>query len=476
MAGQQQLKALVADDERDLRHSLRSKLERFDILVDEASDGAEAWKMISENAYDLVLLDVRMPEMDGLEVLERIKDSQLTTSVAIVTAHANVGDAVKAIQNGAFDYIEKPVEPNKLETLIRKAIDARHLVEKIAMSRPSEAHSDDPLDRFIGQSKPMSKVYDLVRRLAHVNTSVLIRGENGTGKELVAQAIHFNSPRKSKAFVAVNCGAIPSELLESEFFGHEKGAFTGALQRKIGKFQHASGGTLFLDEIGDLPLPMQVKLLRALQEQKITPIGSNREFQVDVRIIAATNQNLETMMANGNFRSDLYYRLNVMPVYLPPLRDRKEDIPALIEHFVSKFNQKHNRQITGASKECLEKVCQYEWPGNIRELENAIEHAFIFEQNQELSFSSFPEPIQDSVLDSEEGWKVSPNIERPQIKSGMPLDYKEYKDEFEKNFIVEALKTYHGRINMTCDKANIPKNTLLRKIRKYKINPKDYES
>lgn len=472
----QQLKALVADDESDLRDSLRSKLERFGILVNEASDGAEAWKMISENSYDLVLLDVRMPEIDGLEVLERIKDSQLTTSVAIVTAHANVGDAVKAIQNGAFDYIEKPIDPQKLEKLIQKAIDARSLVEKIAMSRPSEAHADDPLNRFVGQSKPMSKVYDLIRRLAHVNTSVLIRGENGTGKELVAQAIHYNSPRKDKAFVAVNCGAIPSELLESEFFGHEKGAFTGAVQRKIGKFQHASGGTLFLDEIGDLPLPMQVKLLRSLQEQKITPVGSNREVQVDVRIIAATNQNLETMMANGRFRSDLYYRLNVMPVYLPPLRDRKEDIPALVEHFVAKFNQKHDRNVKCASKECLDKMLQYEWPGNIRELENAIEHAFIFEQNDELHFSSFPEPIQDSVLDSEEGWTMGPNIERPQMKAGMPLDYKEYKDEFEKNFIIEALKTYNGRINMTCEKANIPKNTLLRKIRKYKINPKDYES
>ncbi len=472
----QQLKALVADDERDLRDSLRSKLERFGIAVQEASDGLEAWKMISENSYDLVLLDVRMPGIDGLEVLERIKDAQLTTSVAIVTAHANVGDAVKAIQNGAFDYIEKPIDPQKLEKLIQKAIDARNLVEKIAMSRPSEAHADDPLDRFVGQSKPMSKVYDLIRRLAHVNTSVLIRGENGTGKELVAQAIHFNSPRKDKAFVAVNCGAIPSELIESEFFGHEKGAFTGAVQRKIGKFQHASGGTLFLDEIGDLPLPMQVKLLRALQEQKITPVGSNREFQVDVRIIAATNQNLETMMSGGKFRSDLYYRLNVMPVYLPPLRDRKEDIPALVEHFVLKFNQKHDRQVSGASKECLSKISQYEWPGNIRELENAIEHAFIFEQQNELNFSSFPEPIQDSVLDSEEGWTMGPNIERPQMKTGMPLDYKEYKDEFEKNFIIEALKTYNGRINMTCEKANIPKNTLLRKIRKYKINPKDYES
>jgi transcriptional regulator with PAS, ATPase and Fis domain len=295
---------------------------------------------------------------------------------------------------------------------------------------------------------------------------VLIQGENGTGKELVARAIHFNSPRKSKPFVAVNCGAIPENLVESELFGYEKGAFTGANTRKLGRFQFASGGTLFLDEIGDLPTPMQVKLLRALQDQRITPVGSNRDVKVDVRVIAATNRNLDQMMQDGRFRPDLFYRLNVMPVHLPPLRERRADIPHLVKHFIEKFNIKHQRQIEGIHDDAMALLSRYGWPGNIRELENAIEHAFILEPSQVLQQASIPEHILEGVQDADEGWN-------PEVQASQGLSYHQAKEQFERQFIINALRTNQGRINLTSDKAQIPKNTLLRKMRKYGIQSDD---
>jgi transcriptional regulator with PAS, ATPase and Fis domain len=316
----------------------------------------------------------------------------------------------------------------------------------------------------------MLKVFDLISRLSNVNTTVLIRGENGTGKELVARAIHAQSSRRSKPFVAINCGAIPENLMESEFFGHEKGAFTGADQRKIGKFQFASGGTLFLDEVAELPMNMQVKLLRVLQDRRITPVGSNRDFPVDVRIIAATNRDLESMMKANLFRNDFFYRLNVMPVYLPPLRERKEDIPALVRHFVRFFNKKHNRHINGLHEEALKQIIEYPWPGNIRELENAIEHSFVLESSDTIQASSLPDHIRETLLDREEGWNL-PFEASSQVST---LDFKSAKENFEKEFIIRALKQNNGRINLTCEKAGIPKNTLLRKIQKYGIQASEY--
>jgi len=477
------LRILVADDEAELRQGIRSQLSARGFHIEEAADGETAWKLIQENSYDLVLLDVRMPVMDGLEVLRRLKEARPSTTVAAITAHANVKDAVYAIQHGAFDYIEKPMKRERLEELVDQALEARRLVEQIAFSRPretTESGETNPKEDFIGHSSPMQRVFKLIDRLANVNTSVLIRGENGTGKELVARAIHFNSPRKAQAFVAINCGAVPEALMESEFFGHEKGAFTGAAQRKIGKFQFASGGTLFLDEIGDLPLTMQVKLLRALQEQKITPVGSNREMKVDVRIVAATNRDLEKMMESGAFRNDLFYRLNVMPVFLPPLRERADDLPYLVEHFIRRFNSKHARQVQGMHAEALEKLKLYEWPGNIRELENAVEHAFVVESGDWLGLDSFPDHIREALLDQEEGWKLPasssvtpPGAARAEVL--LSLNYQEDKERFEKEFIIQALRQNGGRINQTCEIAHIPKNTLLRKMRKYGITAKDYE-
>lgn len=496
-----QLTALIADDEPELRAGIRSQLSPRGFTIDEAVDGQEAWEKIQANKYDLVLLDVKMPRLDGLEVLKRIRAHRPFSTVAIVTAHANLKDAVQAIHDGAFDYIEKPLQLEKLDKLVDKALAARQLVEEMAFSSPVDPGEnrnelgDNPKQEFIGHGETMQRIFRMVDRLANVHTSVLIRGENGTGKELVAKAIHYNSPRKDRPFVAVNCGAIPENLVESELFGHEKGSFTGANQRKIGKFQFASGGTLFLDELGDLPLQMQVKLLRVLQDQKITPVGSNREFKVDVRIIAATNKNLEKMIEQSTFRQDLFYRLNVMPLFLPPLRERTSDIPFLVTHFIKKFNLRHKRNIQGIDPRALEGLKLYSWPGNIRELENAIEHAFVIETQNYLNLQSFPDPILESIRDKEEGWDLPfATLPRPSTSrefssdgSAQPqseeesdkqktLDYHHEKEKFERDFIIQALRHNQGRINQTCERANIPKNTLLRKIKRYQINPKDYES
>jgi transcriptional regulator with PAS, ATPase and Fis domain len=296
----------------------------------------------------------------------------------------------------------------------------------------------------------------------------LIRGENGTGKELVARAIHFNSPRKAGSFVAINCGAIPENLMESELFGHEKGAFTGAVERKIGKFQMANNGTLFLDEIGELRPDMQVKLLRVLQEKKFTPVGSNREVKTTTRIIAATNRNLEKMMADGTFREDLFYRLNVMPIFLPPLRDRTDDIEALAQHFIKKFARQHGRVINDIAPDALEMLKAYRWPGNIRELENVIERSFIVENSSNITMDSLPESLKLAPKETSE--------KTASVGYSGPLDFDAFKEEMEKEFIMSALKANHGRINQTVAQANIPKNTLLRKIRKYGINVKDFTS
>jgi DNA-binding NtrC family response regulator len=465
-----QLNTLIVDDEAELRRSvisiLKSTMPEIEFVIDEASTGKEAFEKVKQQSWDLVLMDVKMPEMNGIEALTAIKEHDPRTFVVLMTAHSNLHDAVLAIKEGAYDYVEKPVNPQTLTEIVRKSQEARDLVSSLALSNP--IFDDDVESEFVGSSQKMKDVFNLIYRLCKVDTTVLIRGENGTGKELVARAIHFNSPRKAGSFVAINCGAIPENLMESELFGHEKGAFTGAIERKIGKFQMANNGTLFLDEIGELRPDMQVKLLRVLQEKKFTPVGSNREVKSNTRIIAATNRNLEKMMADGTFREDLFYRLNVMPIFLPPLRERTDDIQALAQHFIKKFSRQHARVINGIDAEALEMLKAYRWPGNIRELENVVERAFIVENSQQITLDSLPESL-----------KLAPK-ETPEKTANVgyngPLDFDVFKEGMEKDFIVSALKANHGRINQTVAQANIPKNTLLRKIRKYGINVKDFTS
>ncbi len=463
------LKVLIVDDEDELRNSVKSIFENsFDNInfeVSEAHNGTEALNAIasSKTDYDFILMDVKMPEMDGLTALEKVKFQNPEICILIMTAHSNLNDAVRAIKSGAYDYLEKPVEPNDLIKLVNEAHQARQMVSNLKINLP--IFDDDVESEIVGSTSKMKEIFSLVHKLTNVDTTVLIRGENGTGKEMVARAIHSYSSRKSGKFVAINCGAIPESLMESELFGHEKGSFTGANERKIGKFQWANDGTIFLDEIAELKPEMQVKLLRVLQEKKFLPVGSNREIKTNARILAATNQNLEKMIEEKRFREDLFYRLNVMPIFLPPLRERIGDIENFINHFVLKLNKKLNKDIRGFAPEAIETLKKYPWPGNIRELENTIERIFILTNRDWITAQDVPEIILKNQ-------KTEINIDNSAIYNG-PLQFDVFKEEMEKEFILAALKANNGRINKTVASANIPKNTLLRKIKKYNIDVKN---
>lgn len=504
------LKILVVDDDQGLRLAVKSALvssNRFE--VEEAFDGVNAVEKVksAEKKFDVVVLDVDMPRMTGLEALKQIKEHDPGMIVLMITAHATLDNAVQAVKDGAYNYLSKPVSSDELLALVDKAVSAHTMISNIAASAPVLVEAGR---KIIGNTQQMQKVFNIIHRLAKVDTPVLIRGASGAGKELVAKAIHYNSARKDEKFVAINCSAIPENLFESELFGHEKGSFTGADARKLGKFQYAEGGTLFLDEVGDMPLMMQVKILRVLQEKVFTPVGANREIQSNVRIVAATNRPLEEMIKTGQFREDLFYRLNVVPIFLPALADRKDDIENLINIFIKKFNGSHTKRILGVAPDALVCLKKYQWPGNIRELENVIEHAFVLETNNVITLSSLPETVlsaagvnlldassfQTALADDEDDMSVgsagddamdmdgdgeSASVSgagAPGAVSGIggggPLDFNLQKEQFEKEFIIKALKTFKGRINQTALHANIPKKTLLRKIEKYGIIAKDY--
>ncbi len=492
-------KVLVVDDDKVLQQSVKDALEYHQFQVEVADNGKIAVEKVYGTKFDLVVMDVNMPQMSGMEALVEMKKHDPSLIVLIMTAYSNVNDAVKAVKEGAYNYLEKPITSENLVALIKRALKARSLVETSAFSAPKISTDEDSNDgKFIGESHEMKKVFNIISKLAKVSTPVLIRGESGTGKELVARAIHYNSPRKDEKLVTINCGSIPENLIESELFGHEKGAFTGADSRKLGKFQFANGGTLFLDEIGDVSHGMQVKLLRVLQEQTFTPVGSNREVKVDVRVIAASHKPFEQMIKEGTFREDLFYRLNVLPVYLPALRERTGDIPHLVEYYINYFNSVHNLTITGFSDDAMEAMKNYSWPGNIRELRNVVEHCFIMESGNSISLDSLPaqilnkevsvseersdmidlEGIRNSVIDdlakddalSQYTFKFAQKDENDSVK----LDFQNSKEAFEKEFISKALKLHKGKINQTALHANIPKKTLLRKIEKYGLNPKEY--
>lgn len=499
-------RVLVVDDDKVLQDSVRLALEYHHFLVDVADNGKEAVQKVFATNYDLVVMDVNMPEMDGIQALVEMKRHNPGIIVIIVTAYSNVSDAVRAVKEGAYNYLEKPISADNLVALIKRALKARSLVETMAFSAPQLSLGAGDSNQFVGESDVMKKVFGIIGKLAQVSTPVLIRGESGTGKELVARAIHYNGPRKDDKFVTINCAAIPENLIESELFGHEKGAFTGATERKIGKFQYANAGTLFLDEIGDVSPTMQVKLLRVLQEKKFTPVGANKEISVDVRVIAASHKPFEKMIKDGTFREDLFYRLNVLPVYLPPLRERKSDIPHLIDYYLKYFNSHHNLHIKGLTADATKMLVEHKWPGNIRELRNVIEHSFIIESTDQIQVSSLPdsilktqgntptsnqsssipeesmidlEDIQNSVFSKNEdqgstddGFDYDPQL----FLAGGSLDFQQAKDRFEREFIVYALKVNKGKINQTALKANIPKKTLLRKIEKYTINAKEHQA
>ncbi len=473
-------KVLVVDDDKELKTTICELLKGKHFQVAEATDGVEALECIKKNRPDLVIMDVNMPRLDGLTTLKRIKESDPSIIVIIMTAYSTIEDAVQAVKDGAYNYLAKPIKHTAIVEMVERALEAHQMIRRMAFSAPVVRIDTG---EFVGSSSGMQKIFNIIYKLAKVDTSVLIRGESGTGKELVARAIHFNSGRKDHRLVPVNCSSIAETLFESELFGHEKGAFTGADQRQIGRFQYAEGGTIFLDEIGDLSPAMQVKLLRVLQERKFTPVGSNREIDMDVRIIAATNRNLEELIQKGTFREDLFYRLNVIPIYLPPLRERKDDLQSLVAHFIAKFNTLHKKEVTGISPDAMQVLLRHNWPGNIRELENVVEHAFVIEPNNAISTPSLPAYLRGGSVSTE--GKAYPSysevaqslgsIEPPPVSDDL-LDYKTHKEQFEKEFIIKALKAFNGRINQTAIHANIPKKTLLRKLQKYNIKAEDYRN
>jgi two-component system, NtrC family, response regulator AtoC len=387
---------LVVDDEPNLRRVLSAQLERDGYDVHTAEDGEQALTILKEHHIDLVITDLRMPRIDGMELLRRTQKMDADLPVVMITAHGTVDNAVEALKTGAFDYLTKPFDQVEVRTIVAKALKTRDL----SATEASHPFHEVPVEGdggarygIIGQSSSILDLYSVLDRVADTPTTVLITGESGTGKELVARALHESSSRSDKSFIKVNCAAIPKDLMESELFGYERGAFTGAVGSKPGRFELASGGTLFLDEIGSIPVEMQVKLLRALQESEFERVGGVRTIRVDVRLIAATNSDLKKEIAQGSFREDLYYRLNVVPIRLPSLRERATDIPLLVTHFIRKFNARLKKNIDGVEPAALARLTAYPWPGNIRELENVIERAVLFCDGDELHLSDLPAEV-----------------------------------------------------------------------------------
>jgi two-component system response regulator PilR (NtrC family) len=394
-------RVLIVDDERSMREFLEILLEQHGYDVTTASGGVEAVARLgsSDSDYDLVLTDLKMPRVDGMAVLEHVKKRCPETEVVVMTAFSTTETAIKAMRLGAYDYLSKPFKVDEVTVIVGKCLEKRRLALENRRLK-SELQGRYQFKNIIGNSAAIKAVFTIVERVARTRTNVLVVGETGTGKELVARAIHFNSPRSEQPFIVINCGAIPENLMESELFGHLKGSFTGAISHKKGLFQEAAGGTLFLDEIGELSLPLQVKLLRVLQEKRVKPIGGTHEEAVDVRIIAATNRDLQEEVQADRFRQDLYYRLNVIQVRIPPLRDRREDIPLLAQHFVDKFSSEIASDVRGISAEAMDMMQRHRFDGNVRELENVIERAITFELSELVTVESLPPQLVDRVTAS----------------------------------------------------------------------------
>ena len=427
---------LIVDDERSMREFLAIFLRRAGHRVEAAAGGAEGLTALRGREWDVVITDLRMPEVGGLEILAEAKKLHPETQVVVVTAFATTETAIAAMKAGAYDYLTKPFKVDEVGMVVERALERRVLHRENLVLR-DEIKGRYKLDRLIGKSPAMHRVFEMVRKIAPARTSVLLIGESGTGKELAARALHELSPRADRPFVAVNCGAIPETLLESELFGHVRGAFTGANNDKQGLFEAAHGGTLLLDEVAELPVPMQVKLLRVLQERKVKPVGGVAEREVDVRIVAATNRDLETEVEKGTFRQDLFYRLNVIQLRLPPLRERREDIALLVTHFIRKFSAEHGRQIHGADPEAMSALMAYHFPGNVRELENLIERAVTLAPADQVSAEALPTL---KGLSSAETPLGAPASALPETG----LDLERVVEDFERGLIIKALERTSG--------------------------------
>jgi len=458
---------LIIEDETNLRGSLKLLFEMDGYEADTAKDGVEGIAAFKNQNYDLVLTDVKMPNMGGLEVLRQVKKQAPLMPVILITAFASIDDVIIAMKEGAYNYIKKPYENQEVLLQAKKAIEEKQLHSQIAYLR-DEIDRNYPFKSIIGHSKAIENVFELIRRVAPSQSTVLITGESGTGKELITRAIHDHSNRRNKPMVKVNCIAIPDNLLESELFGHVKGAFTDASYTKPGKFELADGGTIFLDEIGDMSLPLQGKILRVLQEREYEPVGGTTTKKVDVRIIAATNRPLKKLVQNGTFREDLYFRLNVVPIHIPPLRERKSDIPELIQYFIQKYSQISGKQISAISPEAYIILQQYDYPGNVRELENLIERAVVLCMDNELRLNDFQFNISKSA---------SSPVEK---KNYSDLSYRDAKrivlESFEQQFFISALKATGGNVAQAAKRIDMDRNNFKDKLQQYNIQPQNYSS
>jgi len=469
---------LVADDEESIRWVLSKALKKQGFSVDLAEDGYQARRLAQHNHYDLAVLDIKMPGIQGLDLLKQFRTDHPNTLIVIMTAEATMENAVTAMKNGAYDYLTKPFDLTALDAIILKAEKAAELTGKIDQLK-EELQDQYSFGRsIIGNSQPMQEIYKILGRIAGSDVTVLVTGESGTGKELITRAIHINSQRLGQPFIALNCAAIPHELLETELFGHERGAFTGATERKIGKFEQADGGTLFLDEIGDMPLELQAKLLRVLQEKEITRTGGNQTLKVDVRIIAATNQDIITLVKEKKFREDLYYRLNVVPIKLPPLRDRREDIPGLVDFFLQKSKQELGIDSIECSPKAMDLFRGHRWPGNIRELENAIKRAALLSPHQVLTPMDFPDLLegkknqqQDESLESLVAHKLENALAQMNLQEMNNL-YDMVLHQVERPLINIVLQKTRGNQIQTADILGINRNTLRKKIKMLDIEVK----
>lgn len=445
-------KVLVIDDDKAILDSCTQVLERAGYAVTGAKDGEKGLEVFNSESFHVVLLDLKLPGTDGIEVLSHIKMENPETPVIIMTGYASVESAVEAMKQGAFDYMAKPFSPKELRVNIRKALNNRKiLMENIYLRKELEAKSE--FDLIVGKSEAMKVVLDMVKRVSPSESTVLITGESGTGKEILAREIHKHSLRREGPFVVVDCGALVETLFESELFGHTRGSFTGAYETKHGRFEVAHGGTIFLDEISNISLNIQAKLLRVIQEKEITRVGSSKPIRIDVRIIAATHEDLAEAVRAGKFREDLFYRLSVVPIHLPPLRDRKEDIPLLVDHFLRKYNKRSKKNIEGIDPKAVRPLMEYNWPGNIRELENTIERAVVLVRNDHIG-------LEDLIYHGI-GSKLS-------ILEPVGGKYKTLA-EIEKEYIEVVFFNLHGNKSQTAKILGIDRKTLLSKLKRYNI-------
>jgi len=448
---------LIVDDEESFRHMLSVILIKEGYEVETSPNAEEALRKAAASTFDHILCDIRMPRMDGLAFLREIKKTEIEATIIVMSAYGTADIAIEAMKLGAYDYISKPFKPDEIILTLRKAEEREQLRRENQLLR-KEVAREYSFENIVSKNEKMQKIFDVIMKVSHYKSTVLISGESGTGKELVARALHYNSDRSQNPFIAVNCGAIPENLLESELFGHAKGAFTDAIRTKKGLFEEADGGTLFLDEIGELPSQLQVKLLRVLQDGEIRRIGESKPIQIDVRIVAATVKDLQKEVNEGRFREDLFYRLNVLPVHIPPLRERKEDIPLLIHHFIGKYNQAMNKNVTSVDHKGMETLMSYKWYGNVRELENTIERAIVLSEKNNIESENLPIEIQNYKEQFQQ--EALPDEEYSIKKASKSLEI---------NLIKKALKKMKGNHTHAARLLEISHRALLYKIKEYGI-------